>query len=133
MSEIKKPQLNPHFISFYNESVKPVAQKCAELFPVIRDIENGKPFSENNPDFIKLKSLVDVNAPYFIGLMIGDIDTAIFNCINLNMLNSVSQVNGCLNSESYWKNVWNNDYSSEEAKNLKELAALMPELLNRLV
>lgn len=131
MSTIK-PQLNSHFIAFYNESVKPIAEKCAELFPTMRDIENRKPFSETDPNVIKLRALIDGNAPWFIGLMIGDIETAIVNGINLNLINSIGQVNGCLNSESYWTNVWKDDSSSEEAKNLKELAALMPELLNRL-
>ena len=127
-----KPQLNNHFITYFINTVKPVAEKCAELFPTMRDIENKKPFSETDPNVIKLKALIDGNAPWFIGLMIGDIESGISNCINLNLINSISQVNGCLNSESYWTNVWKDDFSSQEAKNLKELAALMPELLNRL-
>lgn len=87
MTTTTKPQLNSHFIAFYKESVKPAAEKCAELFPTMRDIENRKPFSETDPNVIKLRALVDGNAPWFIGLMIGDIEAAILNGINLNMLN----------------------------------------------
>ena len=127
-----KPQLTQDFIAYYNEKVEPVAKKCAELFPEISAIENGKQFDDNDSIVLKIKALVDVNATWYIGLMISDIQTSILYGKSLNLINSVSQVCGCLNSASYWTNVWNEDVSSEEAKNLKELAALMPELLKKL-
>jgi len=75
----------------------------------------------------------DINAVWYVGFMIGDIQKCIFqDRVNLNLINSVGQINGCLNSDSYWSNVWDNNIDSEEAKNLKELGILMQELVKYL-
>lgn len=127
-----KPQLSPNFIEYYLNVVKPVALKCCELFPKMKEIETGKEPSQDDPEVIKIKALKDGNAAWYIGLMVGDIEKALIGGTSLNLINSVGQVHGCLTSESYWKNVWNDDVSTEEAKNIKKLAGLMPELLQKL-
>lgn len=65
-------------------------------------------------------------------ILLGDIEKAKFSRGRLNLVNSICQVSGCLNSESYWTNVWKNDYTSEEAKNLRELAPIVKELMQKM-
>ncbi len=135
-----KSQLKPEFLQFYRENVRPVAEKCANGFHIISAMENGKPVDEKDKELLNgkpvdekdkelLNSRVDAEAIWHVGCMIGIIDKAAIGGMNLNVINSVSQIQGCLNSESYWQNVWNNDFSTEEAKNLKELGSKMNKLV----
>lgn len=123
--------LSQEFISYYEGTFKPVAAKCANGFVAMRQAENGE-IALDDPSLDVVKKAVDGNAIWFIGLLLGDVEMAKFKGKRLNLLNSMSQVDGCLNSESYWANVWKGDLSSEEAKNLKELAGLTSELIQRL-
>lgn len=126
------------FIKLWREKVEKVAQKCSpiEAFNLIKNIESDTYSEEEKNKFAQQLQEInfkDINAVWYIGLMIGDIQKSIFdNRGNLNLINSVSQVKGCLNSESYWNNVWNNDITSDESKNLKELASLMNDLVHYL-
>lgn len=116
-------ELSQEFLSYYESTFKPVALKCSEGFLSMRDAENGK-ISIEGKELEGVKSAVDANAIWYVGLLISDVENAKFSNGRLNLLNSISTVDGCLNSESYWANVWKNDTSSDEAKNLKELAGL---------
>lgn len=122
-------ELKPAFVSFFQETVRPVAVKCAKAYKTMVSLENGETIPVDNEDFIYIKTCVDPNAIWFIGLMIGDVDKAMYDGMRLNVINSVSQIHSCLNDVGYWKNIWNNDFSSDEAKNLKELASHMTELI----
>lgn len=125
--------LKDEFVSLYHKTVKPIALKCAEGFHVMKQAQEGKEIKvEDIGYFEKIKESVDSNAIWFIGHMIGDIEKALIGGIRLNTINSISQVHGCLTSADYWTNVWNNDYSSEEAKNLKELGEEMNNLIKLL-
>jgi len=120
------------FINYFNNTVRPLAVKCAVGYEVICESEAGKEIAQDDPRLIALNKLVDPHAPYYIGCMIGDVDKHIIKGIRLNVLNSISQVKGCLTSESYWTNVWKNDKTSEEAKNLIALAEVMETLFTKL-
>lgn len=119
--------LKDSFLKFYDEKVRPLAVKCSKGYYTMVAIERGETVSNEDMDFIKNHK--DTNAIWFIGLFIGDVDYYRIKGIRLNLINSLSMVQGCLNSESYWTNVWENDISSEDAQNLKELGKLMTELL----
>ena len=123
--------LSQEFLSYYEGTFKPVATKCAIGFDAMYQAENGK-ISLDDPSLDVVKKAVDGSAIWYIGLLISDVENAKFSRGRLNLINSMSAVNGCLNSESYWTNVWNNDVSSEEAKNLKELSGLTKELISKL-
>ncbi len=127
-----RPQLKESFLALWRSEVFPVAEKCAKGFKTIQEIESGKEIPEDHPDIVFLKAKKDPSAIWYIGLMIGDVEKAVFQGESLNLVNSLSQVSGCLNSESYWTNVWGNDASSEEAQGLKALAKLMIELMKKL-
>lgn len=122
--------LKQEFLSFYESEFKPVALKCAEGYKTILRAERGE-ISEDSPELEFLKTTKDAMAIWNIGLLIGDVESAKFSNGRLNLINSLSAVSGCLNSESYWTNVWNNDVSTDEAKNLKELAPLAEELIRK--
>ncbi len=125
-----RPQLSESFLALWGSEVFPAAEKCAKGFKTINEMENGKEFAEDHEEMIFLKSRKDCNAIWYIGLLIGDVEKAKFHGTSLNLLNSLSAVNGCLNSESYWTNVWENDDSSEEAQNLRALAKLMSKIIS---
>jgi hypothetical protein len=122
-------ELSENFISYYKTNVKKLALLCSHDFKIMYEIEhNPEKYNEESPEVLKIKTLIDPNAVWYIGLMVGDIEHSLLQGKNLNLINSVSQVRGCLNSESYWTNVWKNDISTEEAKNLKKLASVMIDL-----
>ena len=131
-------QLKEKFKELWFSKVEDIAKKCSniEVFNLMKQIEYGNISDEEKEKIAKQlegMNIYDINAVWYIGFMIGDIQKCIFqNKTNLNLINSVSQINGCLNSDSYWSNVWDNNIDSEEAKNLKELGILMQELVRYL-
>lgn len=121
--------LSQAFLKEWNGIVKPIAEKCAKGFAAMARVENGG----TDPEDIKtVESYKDGLACWYVGLMIGDIDRAAIAGVRLTVLNSLNQIYGTLTSESYWKNVWNNDRSSEEANNLDALGKAVKELLTKL-
>jgi len=131
-------QLKEKFKELWFSKVEDIVKKCSniEVFNLMKQIEYGN-ISDEEKEIIAKQleemNIHDINAVWYIGFMISDIQKCIFqDKINLNLINSVCQINGCLNSDSYWANVWNNKFDSEEAKNLKELGILMQELVKYL-
>ncbi len=135
--------LKDNFVEYYQTTVRPLAEKCAKGFQTMLKAENNMLVLNNDTGLLKnildgeadadiLLTCKDPNAIWFIGHMIGDIDRALIKGIRLNTINSIGQIHGCLTSDSYWENVWENNFSSEEAKNLKELAEKMKELVTLL-
>lgn len=121
-----KPQLKPEFINFFNTSVKPLAEKCANLFPLIQRVENG--YTPTDEETKQLSSATDTMAHWYVGLLVADVNKAIFDGASFNLINSLSTVSGTLTSESYWNNVWGDKQNNEEAQELKKLAGLVSEL-----
>jgi len=131
-------QIKEKFKELWFLKVEESARKCSniEVFNLMKQIEYGNISDEEKEKIAKQleeMNIHDINAVWYVGFMIGDIQKCIFqNKTNLNLINSVSQINGCLNSDSYWSNVWDDNINSEEAKNLKELGNLMQELVRYL-
>jgi len=114
------------FKKYYIETFKPQAEKCAKGFQKMVAIEKGETPKEDDPDFIYIKSCVDANAIWFIGLLIGDVDIAMIKGKRLDTINSASTVHGCLTSASYWQNVWGHENKDcDEYKNLKALSEML--------
>lgn len=128
---MSKPYPSDEFGAYYNSTVKPIAHKCAEHFKLIMKIENGEtPTSE---DEAVLKTIHDPIAVFYVGHMVGDVERALVAGTNLNLINSLGQVQGVLAKDStYWKNVWNNDFSSEEAKALVKLGEEVSILIGKM-
>ena len=131
-------QIKEKFKELWFSKVEKVAEKCSniEAFNLMKQIEHGN-ISDEEKEIIAKQleemNIHDINAVWYVGFMISDIQKCIFQYrINLNLINSVNQINGCLNSDSYWSNVWDDNINSEEAKNLKELGNLMQELVRYL-
>ncbi len=120
------------FMEYYNNEVKELAVKCAEGYRLMYDVEAG----DKKPDCPEMDALAkakkDLMAVWYIGLMIGDIERANIKGIRLDFINGISAVHGTLTSESYWADVWQNDFSSEEAKNLRELGEKMKVLIAKM-
>ena len=131
-STIHDNVLNNRFMAYYNETVKPLAIKCAVGFETMMAIENGATFADDSPEIIQIKSLRDALAAWYVGLFMNDVVRAQLSGVRLNTINSISTIYGTLNSESYWTNVWENDLSSDEAKNLRALGDAMQILINKL-
>jgi len=131
-------QLKEKFKELWYSKVEEVAKKCSDIeaFNLMKQIEYGIISDEEKEKIgkqLEEMNIHDINAVWYVGFMIGDIQKCIFqDKLNLNLINSVSQINGCLNSDSYWSNVWDDNIDSEEAKNLKELGILMQELIKYL-
>jgi len=131
-------QIKEKFKELWFSKVEKVAEKCSniEAFNLMKQIEHGN-ISDEEKEIIAKQleemNIHDINAVWYVGFMISDIQKCIFQYrINLNLINSVNQINGCLNSDSYWSNVWDDNINSEEAKNLKELGNMMQELVKYL-
>ncbi len=127
-----KLQVKHEFLSFWMRTVLPVATKCAKGFRVMKNLNENKPLSdEEEEEYQLIKNSTDANAIWYIGLLISDIEKAQIYGQSLDMLNSLTTVHGCLTDKEYWTNVWKNDVSSQEAKNLKEFAGLMDQLIKK--
>jgi len=124
--------LSQEFLGYYESTFKPVATKCIKGYRAMVKVENGAKPEDLGEEWDKVKNAVDANAIWYIGLLLGDIEKCRIKGKRLNLINSMSAVHGCLNSDSYWENVWKNDYSSEEAKNLRELAPIVTELMQKM-
>ena len=118
-------QLKEKFKELWFSKVEEVARKCSNIkaFNLMKQVEYGN-ISDEEKEIIAKQleemNIHDINAVWYVGFMIGDIQKCIFqDKINLNLINSVSQINGCLNSDSYWSNVWDDNINSKKQKILK--------------
>lgn len=126
-----KNYLKQGFLGYYESTFKPVALKCSEGYKTMLLAEN-KQIDVDSSKLDFLKKTVDGMAIWNIGLLIGDIEKAKISRGGLNLVNQICGVSDCLNSDSYWTNVWKNDISSDEAKNLKKLAPIVMELMRKI-
>lgn len=124
--------LSQEFLGYYESTFKPIAEKCIEGYGAMIKVENGAKPEDLGEKWDVVKNSVDANAIWYIGLLMSDIERAKFSRGRLNLVNSICQVSGCMNSESYWTNVWKDDYTSKEAKNLRELAPVVKELMKKM-
>lgn len=127
------------FSILWDTKVKEAARKC-----VVPEIVQLMMLSEDEATDEKINRLkelsdkyVDLLAQYYVSQMMWAIehDLADGREVGGGVL-SAMQVRDTMNSESYWQNVWidkGKDVESEEARNLKALAVLLNELLEKAV
>ncbi len=130
-------ELSTDFLAYWNETVKPIAELCApkDIFDYMYKVEReGFVAKDEDPEMIKMTSMGDITGMWYIGWLIRDTNNARLRGVRLDLINSLSQISGCLahSNTSYWTNVWHNDFSSEEATNLRRLGEVMPELVKKL-
>lgn len=127
-------ELKSEFIGYWYQ-IQETAKKCMIGFDIMQKSESAISIEEQEKlgeELVKL-NIHDAHAVWYIGQMFININRAIMdNRPNLNLINYLSQVNGTLNAESYWTGVWNNDFSSEEAANLKALSQVRGKLISLL-
>jgi len=129
--------MNDKFTMFWDTKVKPQAIICAKGYNLMCKIEREDipEYDENNETLKELRemNIQDLTATWYIGQMIGSVEHDLADGRKgLGLLNSVMQVNETLSSKSYWVNVWENDFTSEEAQRLNKLGELMNELITYL-
>ena len=129
-----RKDLSKDFIDYYLQTAKLVITKCVEIYPIMDKIEREKLIlPDDHPDIIKIASYKDPTGAWYIGILMCHIEDALRVGYSLSLINSLNQVYGCLKSDSeYWPNVWNNDLSSLEAKNLKECFSVVDQLIKKL-
>lgn len=119
------------FERHYRDVVRPLAMKCCKDFDVMKAAEDRG--SATPEEEIIIKGYKDALACWYVGLFVRDLDTAMIHGQGLNMLNAVNQIFGVLEEKSsYWPNVWGNDFSSEEAQNLRALGKEVEILVTKL-
>lgn len=130
-----KEYLSEEFKQYYLNIAKPVIEKCAEVCLLMRKIQDTDNYNlpDDHPDIVKIESSKDQITSWLIWKMMLRIDTALQLGYNSSVLKSLDEIYERLDENSeYWKNIWNSDYSSEEAKNLKECWVVVDELRKKL-
>lgn len=129
-------ELSINFLIYWNETAKPLAEKCVnkDIWDYAYGIERqGKNVNENDPNHILMTKLGDFNALWYIGWLIRDVENCKMRGMRLDLINSLGSMNVLKHSNtSYWTNVWKNNFSSEEAKNLREFGSCIEELGSKL-
>ncbi len=128
------------FRTYWTETVEPVALKCApwDIWGFAFKIEHKQlshEEAEADPLMGRMNSFADFTSLWYVGHMINDVRIQLGRGegIRLNMLNSLTSVANVLAPDStYWQAVWQNDFTTEEARNLRELGALMKTLISKL-
>jgi hypothetical protein len=100
-------------IQYWNRSVRPLAQAATdrEICNLISKGENEQDLGKKDDIEDELKVLAseikDLVGMWYVGSMIDHVERNLAEGrIKLGGLNSINQIIGTLNSESYWKNVW---------------------------
>ena len=120
---MEKPMLSSAFRTYYKDNIVPLILLTSpeDVYKFMQECENSGKVDEADERLEKLKAFKDTNAVWFIGVMAGEINYATMHGVGLSLINAISAVTGCLTSESYWTNVWNNDFTTSEASNLRKL------------
>lgn len=129
--------LSMEFSTMWDIEVKPIALKCIEgrqeLMEESKRIESMPEGEERqiavenvNEKFGDIYGIEVISG--FIWAMEHDLADG---RLGLNGLNQLMMVKGCLapDNESYWNNVWKNDFSSERAQNFRKLGELAAKLI----
>lgn len=130
-------ELSAGFLAYWNETVKPVAELCApkDTWDYMYKVEReGLVADESAPEMVKMAAMKDVTGMWYVGWLIRDIGNARMRGVRLDLINSLTMITNCLShdNKSYWTNVFGDDFTSEEATNMRKLGELMPELVKRL-
>ena len=122
-SETINKKMN-QFKLFWDTKVKPVARKCIDRKVI--ELMNNKD-NERLEKYRNEKNIKDAYTMYKLSEMIFYVEHDLADGRDFFIIVRMNQATEVLNSEFYWKNVWKGDLSSEEAKNLLELAGFLKE------
>ncbi|MFA5394936.1 MAG: hypothetical protein WC346_02845 [Methanogenium sp.] len=127
-------ELRPEFIDIWQSKLKTQIIKCSPEAATLIDIENNNgELSEDIivslVDKIESKGYVDLIAQYYIAQLGAAMAHSIgHGYVTLNFLQYYISVRDCLNNSGYWIDVFNNDLTSNEAKELILLRDILNEL-----
>lgn len=119
------------FVMYWNTEVKPLAIKCSKGAELIGQLENSKTEEERAEINVKMEDMnkVDWLAVFYISGMLYDVDHSLsherYAHAGVNML----QVQGCLNSEDYYTDVFKENTDCEEYKNYRELGQKLNKIM----
>jgi hypothetical protein len=115
----------------WNLEVKKIANKCVnwEFIGLVQKDEN-KTITEDEQE--KLKDfgikIKDAYSMWYIADMIRKVEQALADNRQYMARVAIISAYEIISKESYWKNTFKNDLSSDEAKNIKELESALGEL-----
>jgi len=116
----------------WGTEVKELARKCVnnEFISLVAKGENG---TLTESEEIKVKELSegikDAYGMWYMSNMIWRVEHALADDREHLAILAVAEIHSTISSESYWTNVWNNDFSTEEAVNIRNLRDGLKELL----
>jgi alanine dehydrogenase len=119
------------FGSKWNLEVRKIANQCVDwkFIELVQKSEN-KIITEDEEE--KLQELgikiKDAYSMWYISDMIRKVDQALADNRQYMARVAIISTYEAISKESYWKNTFNNDLSSDEAKNIKELENALGEL-----
>jgi len=120
------------FKVLWDTKVKAQIEKCTPHYKTVSDMERGLYSTEEAKKLlqeIRSSGYKDTYGQYAIGSLVWAVEHALADGRpDLNFIQNFYMVHGCLNDEGYWTNVHNNDFSTEEAKNLIVLRDMINEL-----
>lgn len=110
------------FSEIWDNEVKRLAKDCVTELRLVELMGKGDEYNPTSEEREYLKQIAnkykDICAMYYISDMIWRVEQALADGRQTIAELTVSQVYATLNSESYTKNVFNNDKSSDEYKRL---------------
>jgi len=126
------PAVSDQFIQYWDNEVKPLADKCCEGAALLGQFEEAKTEAEKEAIKKQMNSFgkKDWFAPWYISQMVFYVEHDLADDRNpgIRML----QVRDCLASEDYYKNVFKGQ-DCEEMRNYRELGQKMDAALKMLV
>lgn len=118
----------------WDTEVKELAKKCVnyEFITLVQKGENGS-LTESEETKVKELSegIKDAYGMWYISNMIWRVEHALADNRESMALLAISEIHSTISSESYWTNVFKNDFSTDEATNIKNLRYALKELLAR--
>ncbi len=121
--------VNKQFSLYWDTVVKPAIVKHLNSGGVVTDAVREMS-SEDFVMFFKKKKFKDGIAPYYLSQLVWRVE---HDLADDRLGGCLSTLDGCcatLKSKSYWLNVWENKYSSDEAKRLKEIGVMLEKFIN---
>jgi len=117
----------------WGTEVKELARKCvnAEFIRLVAKGENGTLTENEELEVRKLsEEIKDAYGMWYISDMIWRVEHSLADDREPLALLAISEIHSTISTESYWTNVWSNDFSTDEAINIKNLRDGLKELLN---
>ncbi len=116
--------MKSNFAQIWDNEVKELAAACINR-DVVEMLHKPKGYVLTEEEKAKMeewnKQYVDLLAMYYISDMCFRVEHGLADGREWQVGLAVAQIYATLNSESYWKNVFNNNQESDEAKKLIKL------------